>query len=154
MNLTDFSTLVSLLVALSVAAERLVEIVKGFSTFLNQENPNPRMEGIRKSLLQLLAVVSGIVTVFLTQPVIGKVGTDAQGSLVPQLLDSWLGLLALGLLTSGGSGFWNSLQTYVNKAKDVKKLEAEQKKIETTTSRASQAGTSAPLSADTRTGNP
>ncbi len=69
MNLTDLSTLVSLLVALSVAAERLVEIIKGFVPFLNQENNDPRVEGIRKSLLQLLAVVSGIVTVFLTQPV-------------------------------------------------------------------------------------
>jgi len=33
----------------------------------------------------------------------------------------------LGLLASGGSGFWNSVLTFVNKVKDVKKLEAEEK---------------------------
>ena len=83
MNLTDLSSLVSVLVALSVAAERLVEIVKGFVPFLNQENGDPRMEGIRKSLLQILAVASGIVTVFLTRPVIGNVESMDQGPWSP-----------------------------------------------------------------------
>src|SRR3954469_12485481 len=105
MNLTDLSSLVSVLAAVSVASERLVEIIKGFIPFLNQENSDPRMEGIRKSLLQFLAVVSGIVTVFLTRPVIGNASAAGQGTLVPQLMNSWPGLLALGLLTSGGSGF-------------------------------------------------
>ena len=154
MNLTDLTSLVSVLVALSVAAERLVEIIKGFIPFLNQENSDPRMEGIRKSLLQFLAVVSGLVTVFLTRPVIGNAGAAAPGTLIPQLLNSWPGLLALGLLTSGGSGFWNSIQTFVNKAKDVKKLEAEQGKIQAAASRAALTGAAAPPSADTQAGNP
>jgi len=36
---------VSLLAALSVAAERLVEILKGLVPFLNQENPDARKTG-------------------------------------------------------------------------------------------------------------
>jgi hypothetical protein len=40
------------------------------------------------------------------------------------------GKLALGLLASGGSGFWNSILTYVTKAKDVKAAEAETRQIE------------------------
>jgi len=35
----------------------------------------------------------------------------------------------LGLLASGGSGFWNSILTYVAKAKDLKAAEAETKQI-------------------------
>src|SRR4051794_17035828 len=125
MNLTDLTSLVSILAALSVAAERLVEIVKGFVPFLNRENADPRAEGVRKSLLQALAVAAGIFTAFLTRPVLGNAGAATPGAVVPQLLGSWPGLLALGLLASGGSGFWNSIQTFANKAKDVKKQEAE-----------------------------
>jgi len=40
------------------------------------------------------------------------------------------GKLALGLLASGGSGFWNSILTYVTKAKDIKAAEAESKQME------------------------
>lgn len=149
MDLTELSTLVTLLVALSVAAERLVEIVKGFVPFLNQENTDAKMEGIRKSVLQFMAVVSGILTAFLTWPVISNEGIG-----VP--LDSWPGVFALGLLASGGSGFWNSIQTYVNKLKDVKKLQVEDQRIDVKNKKQNQAGGSSTegLSADTRTGNP
>jgi hypothetical protein len=34
------------------------------------------------------------------------------------------------LLASGGSGFWNSILTYVTKAKDLKAAEAETRQIE------------------------
>ena len=44
--------------------------------------------------------------------------------------DDWTGTLALGLLASGGSGFWNSILTYVTKAKDLKAAEAETKQLE------------------------
>ncbi len=149
MDLTDLSMLVTLLVALSVASERLVEIVKGFVPFLNQENTDAKMEGIRKSVLQFMAVVSGIITAFLTWPVIRN-----EGTLVP--LGSWPGVFALGLLASGGSGFWNSIQTYVNKLKDVKKLQVEDNRIDVQNKKQNQPGGSSTegLSADTRTGNP
>jgi len=35
------------------------------------------------------------------------------------------GILALGLLASGGSGFWNSVATYVLKVKDIRAADAE-----------------------------
>ncbi len=38
MNIENISTLVALLVALSVASERLVDIIKGVVPFLNREN--------------------------------------------------------------------------------------------------------------------
>jgi hypothetical protein len=120
MELGNLSTLVSLLIALSVASERLVEIIKGVIPFLNCTNDDPTKEGWRKAALQALAVVAGIITALLARSAIGES--------VPAVLNSTPGFLALGLLASGGSGFWNSILTYVNKVKDIKALEAKEKK--------------------------
>jgi hypothetical protein len=51
--------------------------------------------------------------------------TGTVAGLTPDKPQAWV---ALGLLSSGGSAFWNSILTYVNKVKDVKKQEAEEKK--------------------------
>jgi hypothetical protein len=65
---------------------------------LNVEKPNENQEGRRKAALQTVAVVTGIITAFLAQPVL------PEGIIKPG--NSYLGTLALGLLASG-SGFWN-----------------------------------------------
>jgi hypothetical protein len=70
MDTTKLTMIVSLLLALSVASERLVEIIKGIIPVLNKENPNPNMEGWRKAGLQILAIVAGIFTAFIASPVI------------------------------------------------------------------------------------
>ncbi|HWW00656.1 MAG TPA: hypothetical protein VNZ64_13240 [Candidatus Acidoferrum sp.] len=114
MDITVLSTVIALLVALSVASERFVEIIKGVIPFLNQQNNDPAKEGLRRTLLQVLAVVAGITTAWIASPAI----PDAVH--VP---NTFWAKIALGLLASGGSGFWNSMLTYVNKAKDAKKLE-------------------------------
>ena len=64
MNIDTLSAVVTLLVALSVASERLVEIIKGIIPGLNQENPDPIKEGRRKAWLQILAVGCGVVTAY------------------------------------------------------------------------------------------
>ena len=114
------AAIVSVLVALSVASERLVEIIKGLSTFLNQENSDKKKEGWRRAILQGLAVAAGIITALLAQPAIKSV--------VPGLSEHLGGIVALGLLASGGSGFWNAVLTYVLNVKDIKKVEAEKQK--------------------------
>jgi len=113
---SQLTSFLSLLVALSVASERLVEITKGFIPGLDRPHPDPRRESIRKAFLQILAVFAGILTVFLANPLIPREIHQASG-----LLE----IIGLGLLVSGGSGFWNSVLTYVTKVKDIKKLEAE-----------------------------
>ena len=114
---TEFLTaLAALLVALSVASERLVEILKGFVPFLNRENADPRKEGWRRSLLQALAVISGVVTALLARPAVKE--------MLPDPWDHTRTFLALGLLTSGGSGLWNGVLSYVKNVKDIKKLQA------------------------------
>jgi len=119
MDMTKLTTVVSLLIGLSIASERLVEILKGFIPALDQQSSDPHKEGRRRAVLQILAVIAGIVTASLASPMIPKEVYDAT---------SIWGILALGLLASGGSGFWNSVLTYVTKVKDIKKLEVEEKK--------------------------
>ena len=119
MDLTKLTAIVTLILALSVASERLVEIIKGFVPSLGKENPDPTEEARRGSYLQILAVLAGILTAFLAQDYIPKeIGDSTKG---------WA-IFGLGLLASGGSGFWNSVLTYVTKVKDIKKVEAEEKK--------------------------
>ena len=122
MDLNNISSIVALLAALSVASERLVEIIKGLIPPLNKENPDPAAEGRRQTMLHVLAIIAGMVTAWLAST------TTAVKSVIP---DTHLAWIVVGLLASGGSGFWNSIQGYVNKAKDVKKAEAEAKKVET-----------------------
>lgn len=47
---------IGFILALSIASERLVEIIKGILPWLNEEKSTPKKEGIRRSLLQILAV--------------------------------------------------------------------------------------------------
>jgi hypothetical protein len=126
MDTTNLTAIVGLLIALSVASERLVEIIKGVIPPLNKENSDVNKEGVRRAALQVLAVAAGVITAFLARPSIpeGLIPADATGG--------WP-VFALGLLASGGSGFWNSVLTYVTKAKEVKSAEAAEKKRATAT---------------------
>jgi hypothetical protein len=119
----SLSTIIALLIALSVASERLVEITKGLVPFLSQENPHARKECLRIAFLQILAVIAGIVTTLLARPAIEGVVTKP--------FQSTTGMLALGLLASGGSGLWKSVSSYVSNVKDIKKAEAQKEKKET-----------------------
>ena len=120
MEIGNLSIMVSVLVALSIASERLVEILKGLSDFLNKENPIPKKERLRRVALQTLAVLAGILTTLLAYPAIKDV--------MPKLSSDWTGIIALGLLASGGSGFWNSILGYLLSVKDIKKVEATRQK--------------------------
>jgi hypothetical protein len=118
-NVDSLTTIVMILIPLSLAAERVVEIIKGTVPWLNQQKLDPTREGWRNAALQLLAVVAGILTALLARDAIaGALPANWQAS--PSL-----GFLTLGLLASGGSGFWNAVLGYVLRLKDVKKLEAE-----------------------------
>lgn len=107
-------SLIGVVLGLSIATERVVEIVKGFIPALNQVNDDPKAEGRRRSYLQILAVVGGVITAFLSRGAI-------PGDFV--FLKSDLGVVCLGLLASGGSGFWNAVLMYVTQAKELKKVE-------------------------------
>jgi hypothetical protein len=112
----SLESFIQLLLALSIASERLVEIVKGLWPFLNNTNKDATKEGWRKATVQGLGVVSGIVTAVLAQQWVGDAFPDGWNTPVA--------LLAIGLLISGGSGFWNVILSYLLQVKNLKKKEA------------------------------
>ncbi|MCB2205755.1 hypothetical protein KQI65_13500 [bacterium] len=120
MVLTQLSDLILFLVALSIASERLVEIIKGLTPFLRDKAEDARVESWRVVVLQLLAMASGIFTAHLTMP--------AAAEILPESWTSFPGILALGLLASGGSSLWNAVLGYVSSVKNAAKLKVESNK--------------------------
>jgi hypothetical protein len=119
MDTTQLSTIIGLLAALSVASERLVEIIKGLIPSLDKQSPDPKTEAHRRAALHVIAAFAGILTAF-----IASQAFPDSVHLPPGIL----GKITLGLLASGGSGFWNSILDYVNNAKDLKAVQAGQPK--------------------------
>ena len=109
---------VTLLITLSIASERLVEIIKNAIPWLNNRNTDPKKEGWRRGILQAMAVIAGILTAHLVGPFLGDLVSGAWKS-VP-------GLLALGLLVSGGSGLWNTVLSYLLSLKNIKAAQLKQ----------------------------
>jgi len=73
MDAAKLTAIITLILALSVASERLVEIIKGFIPVLDKTNTSDeKAEARRRSYLQILAVLSGILTAFLAQDYIPK----------------------------------------------------------------------------------
>ena len=118
MAIDSLVELVGLLVALSAASERLVDIIKGFISPLQKPVPpntlTPAQEGRRKAIIQFMAVVAGIATTGLSWPIIGDMFPDSGRSTL-------LVIVGLGFLVSGGSGLWNSVLSYLLAIKDLKK---------------------------------
>lgn len=123
MTTVNLMLIVSLLIALSGASERLTEIIKGALPFLNNESTDATYEGFRRAGIQLLAVLSGIGTAFLSKSVIDPILTQIVGG-NEQNWSSTPAIFALGLLASFGAGFWNSILEYLLKTKDIKELTA------------------------------
>jgi len=107
-----FKVIVGLIITVSVASERLVEIIKGNFLWLNKIQSDPKEEGRRKATLQLLAALSGILTTFLSAPIFAPSLSD--------IYNSPTGIIIIGLLASGGSGFWNVILSYMWQAKEKK----------------------------------
>lgn len=104
--------IIGLMIALSIAAERMVEITKGVIPILGIVRTDPKQEKLRKAMLQLLAVASGIGVTFLAAPMLSESP--------PAHWSNTTGLLVIGLLASGGSGFWNAILSYLLQLKEIK----------------------------------
>ncbi|MGI4833777.1 MAG: hypothetical protein ACRYFK_09985 [Janthinobacterium lividum] len=114
--LENLSNLLTVVLALSVASERLVAIVKNLIPWLRSEQPGTK--AARKLVLQVLAVLAGIATAFLGQELLAA-PLKGRGHLV-----------VLGLLASGGSGFWKSVLGYVSSVQDIKQAKAVATKVQ------------------------
>ena len=126
MDANSLGNLITPVIGVSVASERLVEIVKGISPWLNTSKAGDAdREGLRCAALQALAVGAGVLTAYLGREYL----TVSH--------ESWF---VVGLLASGGSSFWNSILTYVGKIKDLKEAEADTAKAAARTATTKAAG--------------
>lgn len=110
---------IAFLAAMSMSVERIVEIVKTLIPFLCKENPDESLEKKRRILIHLIAVAFGCVIAWLAQ-------VEIQ-AMFPQMFKasgqiSFAGILIIGLLASGGSGFWNQSLRIVEEIKKAKKF--------------------------------
>jgi drug/metabolite transporter (DMT)-like permease len=104
--------IVAVILAVSVASERLVEIIKNYVPYLSTKKlDDANKEARRAAAIQLIAIAANVFTALLCWPALSKVVPATWGS-IPVVL-------ALGFLASGGSAFWNSIQTYLLKLKDI-----------------------------------
>jgi hypothetical protein len=94
------STFAALMVGVSIATERMVEMIKGAIPFLS--NSWSKNDQARAALLQLLAATIGAVIASLMPD---QVRSAMPPGLVGQL--HWQEYAVIGLLASGGSGAWN-----------------------------------------------
>lgn len=142
MEVSKLIGIITILITLSVATERLVEIVKGFMPGLNKENLEPGDEAKRKAKVSILAIICGIVTAFLASPILAGIFKNLFPDGSSCKLDTLFNLgtsgvcgfdlspngfflvIALGLLASGGSSLWNSILEYLLKVKDLKESQA------------------------------
>jgi hypothetical protein len=153
MNINILTAIVSILIVLSVASEKLVEIIKGFKRFAWLNEPpsgDPKIEARRKMRVSVVAVIAGIVTAFLASPLLAVIFKDLfKDNACPPFQNFFNGLgdilpcgmnlsvngliltLALGFLASGGSALWNSVLEYLLKLKDLTKMQIRKTAAET-----------------------
>lgn len=114
MNIEQLNSYVTLLVAVSLAAERLVDIVKGIFPKLALEIPGDAGQERRRILrLQVISLLAGLITAWLLPQ---QLFADVQNKEAARV--------ALGILASSGSAFWNSILGYLKQIKEVKKAQA------------------------------
>jgi len=120
----DIQAIVGLLLAVSIASERLVEIIKGYVPWLNEAHENPVTEGRRRAALQIIAVIAGIITAYLASPILAESLTAIK--------DHNLAIISVGLLASGGSAFWNAVLSYLLQVKELKKQQVSSAQTDST----------------------
>jgi hypothetical protein len=125
MQIESLPTILTLLIALSVAAERAVEIITGFVPWLSKVEESVGAEARRRAVLHLLAAASGIAISWLAWPVVAEALAELPNQATrPAHFPT---VLALGLLASGGSGFWHSILSYVTSLKELKQADSRQR---------------------------
>jgi hypothetical protein len=121
--LDTFIQVVGVLLTLSVASERLVEVLKGYLPWLGQTRTGERDDARRRSHLLVATTVVNLCTTWLAWPMIVQTPAIAK-------IDSFLTMIGFALLASGGSSMWNSVLSYLVGMKDIKKSEAKVAKLE------------------------
>ncbi len=135
MAIDALNSIVAVLLSISLAAERLVTILKTlFPVWLADEKKNKAGEidlvqdKWRRFALQILAfVASWITAAFLADGgynLFGflKLGAGANATSIP--------VIVVGFLASGGSAFWSGLLGYTKAVKDARNIKAARERME------------------------
>jgi hypothetical protein len=112
MNITVLTSFLTMMVAISVASERMVEILKGWfpNFYLFASKSDPTQEMRRGAFVHVLAGICGAIVAWLGHlDVFAGIGSSS----VP----SWVSCAGAGLLASGGSAFWNHALDLIRAAK-------------------------------------
>lgn len=118
------TTFITALVALSLAVERVIEVLKGYWPWLREDVASvgggsraERRECRRRATLQILSTATGALFAAATGPEHFMPFFPTTGWSSPE---RWLESLLLGLIASGGSGLWNHLLDIVESTKKLK----------------------------------
>lgn len=112
-QLTTVTALVSFVAGLSVATERITEAIKRLpflSDLLSKPKTNSQLEDTRVILVYTLSAVVGAILCSQTQGALS-------GLLPSKIQPGFLEYTFFGILSSGGSGFWNSALDYLRRLK-------------------------------------
>jgi hypothetical protein len=118
--MNNVTNLVSFFAALSVATERITEIIKGFpglSGWFAATTLKPASEEFRKVSVQIVAVLAGGVVSYVVREPLAKQLSFPDASQIP----FWW-YLVFGAMASGGSGIWNSALDIVREVNKQKQL--------------------------------
>jgi hypothetical protein len=110
--LETLTAFVTVLLALSVASERLVELIKGFSEHLTGKKVEAGVERKRQLQIHGLSLLTSAIVVWLSQDYIVATLKLTNWN-VPQAT-------AFTILASGGSSMWNSILSYLLSIKNLK----------------------------------
>jgi hypothetical protein len=118
----DIASIIAILGVLSLSVERVVEMIKNLLPFLSKKYDDERKARYRRFGLHFLAGIIGFLIALAAQEQIDYVLFKNEDS-----INCW-GCVILGLLASGGSGFWNQSLGIVEEIKKAKKFQFKQNK--------------------------
>jgi len=113
----DITNTIAFLGAMSLSVERIVEIIKNIVPLLSKEQTEPKKENYRIAALHLIAAIAGAIIAFVAQEQIQPLLSNIFRT--PGVIGI-SGCIIVGLLASGGSGFWNQCLSIVGEIKRSK----------------------------------
>jgi len=130
LKVDDLIGLLEFVLAVSIASERFVTLLKTMIPWLSEESIDPAgsldltKDRYKSLTLQFLSLAVSILTAY-----IALEGKDEQKYF-------WL----VGAMASVGSAFWTGLLGYITSARDIKKSEATEKRLDVAAKAKSIAG--------------
>lgn len=125
MNIDTLTSLVTLLLALSLATERLVTIIKTLfpGTLADEKKTEAQEIDLVSDKWRRFAVqIISFVCAWFTASFLAKDGFNPVGcvSIGDEEANHCFPIWALGMLSTGGSAFWNNILGYTKAVKDIR----------------------------------